>query len=197
MTNLASQLRDCRTAAQRAVVLQKGQAPEVAMQKATEWAQNFAAWEVTPTKKHGKPIEEHTAKIRNTSYKIEVDQNGDATLYVWDDLRGAQPVARGTLAAMKQKAESWKRQDAKDVAAIERVANYSKAQQPQVAMADRDQQELLRVVSQVADALVNAKTKCAAAQRSSSIRSNPADASVLEGINRLVTKALEEAEKLL
>ena len=31
MTNLASQLRDCRTAAERAVVLQKGQAPEVAM----------------------------------------------------------------------------------------------------------------------------------------------------------------------
>jgi Icc-related predicted phosphoesterase len=66
-----------------------------------------------------------------------------------------------------------------------------------MAMADRDQQELLRVVSQVADALVNAKIKCAAAQRSSSIRSTPADASVLEGINRLVTKALEEAEKLL
>jgi hypothetical protein len=31
MTNLASQLRNCRTAAERAVVLQKGQAPEVAM----------------------------------------------------------------------------------------------------------------------------------------------------------------------
>jgi transposase len=77
------------------------------------------------------------------------------------------------------------------------VLKATQRQAPQVAMADRDQQELLRVVRQVADALVNAKTKCAAAQRSSSIRSTPADAAVLEGINRLVTKALEEAEKLL
>jgi hypothetical protein len=81
--------------------------------------------------------------------------------------------------------------------AAERAVALQQGQAPQVAMADRDQQELLRVVRQVADALVNAKTKCAAAQRSSAIRSTPADAAVLDGINRLVTKALEEAEKLL
>jgi hypothetical protein len=75
----------------------------------------FANWEITPTKKHGQPIEEHTAKIGGKYFKIDTMPHLGAdfgSLYVWDDLRGLKPIASGRIAALKRQAEALATNDA-------------------------------------------------------------------------------------
>jgi hypothetical protein len=88
----------------------------------------MARWEATQTKKHGKPITEHTAKIDGVSYMIEQpDAMGTmATLYMWNDNRGMERIATGDVAALKTRAEGMRKKEARGVAAIERLANYSR-----------------------------------------------------------------------
>lgn len=85
-------------------------------------------WEATQTKKHGKPIIEHTATINGVSYMIEKPyaMGTTATLYMWNDNRGMEPIATGDVAALKARAEGMRKKEARGVAAIERLANYSR-----------------------------------------------------------------------
>ena len=86
----------------------------------------MANWEVTKTTRHGKPIEEHTAKVRGGSYKIEADVGSQyGVLYWWDDLRGFGRIESGTIAALKRKAETMPAKDARGLAGLERIANMS------------------------------------------------------------------------
>jgi len=87
----------------------------------------MANWEVTKTTRHGKPIEEHTAKVRGGSYKIEADVGSQyGVLYWWDDLRGFGRIESGTIAALKRKAETMPAKDARGLAGLERLANMSR-----------------------------------------------------------------------
>ena len=89
----------------------------------------FAKWESTLTKKHGKPIEEYTARLKGGLFMIEVAEGTDgpyAVLYRWDDLRGAQRIASGNLQSLMRQAESMGAKEARGVAAIERISNYSR-----------------------------------------------------------------------
>ena len=85
-------------------------------------------WEATQTKKHGKPITEHTATINGVSYMIEKpDAMGtSATLYVWNENRGMERLATGDVDALKSRAEGMRKKEARGVAAIERLANYAR-----------------------------------------------------------------------
>jgi hypothetical protein len=88
----------------------------------------MANWEVTKTTRHGKPIEEHTAKVRGGSYKIEADVGSQyGVLYWWDDLRGFGRIESGTIAALKRKAETMPAKDARGLAGLERLANMSRS----------------------------------------------------------------------
>jgi len=89
----------------------------------------MAKWESTLTKKYGKPIEEYTARLKGGLFKIEVAEGTDgpyAVLYRWDDLRGAQRIASGNLQSLMRQAESMGAKEARGVAAIERISNYSR-----------------------------------------------------------------------
>jgi hypothetical protein len=88
----------------------------------------FAKWEETQTKKNGEPITEYTATVNGVAYMIEKPQRmaTDAKLFVWDELRGMQRIASGTVADLKAKAESMGKREARGVANIERIANYSR-----------------------------------------------------------------------
>jgi hypothetical protein len=89
----------------------------------------MAKWESTLTKKYGKPIEEYTARLKGGMFKIEVGEGSDgpyAILYRWDDLRGMERIASGNLQSLMRQAESMGAKEARGVAAIERLANYSR-----------------------------------------------------------------------
>ncbi len=69
----------------------------------------FAKWEVTPTKKNGVPIEEHTAKIGIDLWKIDTMPHagvGVGSLYRWDKLRGLRLVSTGQVDLLKKQAEA-------------------------------------------------------------------------------------------
>jgi len=69
----------------------------------------MAKWTVTPTKKHGKDIEEHTAKIGRDHWKIDsMPHVGKdvGSLYRWDDLRGLRHVSTGNIEQLKRQAEA-------------------------------------------------------------------------------------------
>lgn len=195
---LANRMRSATSAAQRKILMQQAEAMNFAA-IATVLVTNQQYDASLPWSESVKP---RMAKIPKRSflegreYSPRNQQELDLLLEVYG--RGIRVTKSMQAQAMISMASdplgSGKMQA--DVSMAMYHPDDDERQAPQVAMADRDQQELLRVVTQVADALVNAKIKCAAAQRSSAIRSTPADAAVLEGINRLVTKALEEAEKL-
>jgi hypothetical protein len=89
----------------------------------------MAKWESTLTKKYGKPIEEYTARLKGGMFKIEVGEGSGgpyAILYRWDDLRGMERIASGNLQSLMRQAESMGAKEARGVAAIERLANYSR-----------------------------------------------------------------------
>jgi hypothetical protein len=89
----------------------------------------MARWESTLTKKHGKPIEEYTARLKGGLFKIEVGEGASgpyAVLYRWDDLRGEERIASGNLQSLMRQAESMGVKEARGVAAVERLANYSR-----------------------------------------------------------------------
>lgn len=69
----------------------------------------MANWEVTKTTKHGKPIEEHTAKIGKDQWKIEsmphISPNF-GSLNRWDDLRGLRQISTGNIEMLKRQAEA-------------------------------------------------------------------------------------------
>lgn len=68
----------------------------------------MANWEVTKTTKHGRPIEEHTAKIGKDQWKIEsmphISPNF-GSLNRWDDLRGLRQISTGNIEMLKRQAE--------------------------------------------------------------------------------------------
>jgi hypothetical protein len=69
----------------------------------------FANWTVTPTKKNGVPINEHTAKIGKDHWKIdELPSAGKniGQLYRWDDLRGLRHISTGDIEMLKKQAEA-------------------------------------------------------------------------------------------
>ena len=102
--------------------------PKVAMTRPNAKAK-MAKWESTLTKKYGKPIEEYTARLKGGMFKIEVGEGSDgpyAILYRWDDLRGMERIASGNLQSLMRQAESMGAKEARGVAAIERLANYSR-----------------------------------------------------------------------
>jgi hypothetical protein len=90
----------------------------------------FANWETNLTKKYGKPIEEHTAKIGRNSWKIEVAEAMDgsvvANLYLWNDNRGFEHFESGSLQGLRSLAERTSRSDAAGIAKINRIANYAR-----------------------------------------------------------------------
>jgi hypothetical protein len=90
----------------------------------------FANWETNLTKKYGKPIEEHTAKIGRNSWKIEVAEAMDgsvvANLYLWNDNRGFEHFESGSLQGLRSLAERTSRSDAASIAKINRIANYAR-----------------------------------------------------------------------
>jgi hypothetical protein len=91
---------------------------------------NMAKWETNLTKKNGQSIEEHTAKIGSNQWMIEVseyDSGVNAKLYLWDALRGMRYIKSGNLQQLRNLAESSSRSDAKGMANLERLANYSRA----------------------------------------------------------------------
>lgn len=69
----------------------------------------MANWEVAKTTKHGKPIEEHTAKIGRDHWKIEsmphISPNF-GSLNRWDDLRGLRQISTGNIEMLKRQAEA-------------------------------------------------------------------------------------------
>lgn len=69
----------------------------------------MANWEVTKTTKHGRPIEEHTAKIGKDQWKIEsmphISPNF-GSLNRWDDLRGLRQISTGNIEMLKRQAEA-------------------------------------------------------------------------------------------
>jgi hypothetical protein len=86
-------------------------------------------WESTLTKKHGKTIEEYTARLKGGMFKIEVGEGSGgpyAILYRWDDLRGLERIASGNLQSLMRQAESMGAKEARGVAAVERLANYAR-----------------------------------------------------------------------
>ena len=92
----------------------------------------MANWEVNKTKRYGKPIEEHDAKIRGQAFRIEASEGSDkGVLYLWNDLRGYERIAFGSVADLKRQAEGMGKREARGVAAIERRANYSRPGQPE------------------------------------------------------------------
>ena len=71
--------------------------------------ETMAKWEVTPTKKNGVPIEEHTAKIGIDLWKIDTMPHagvGVGSLYRWDKLRGLRLVSTGQVDLLKKQAEA-------------------------------------------------------------------------------------------
>jgi hypothetical protein len=87
----------------------------------------MANWEVNKTKRYNKPIEEHDAKIRGQAFRIEASEGSDkGVLYLWNDLRGYERIASGSVADLKRQAEGMGKREARGVAAIERRANYSR-----------------------------------------------------------------------
>jgi len=68
----------------------------------------MANWKVTKTTKHGKPIEEYTAKIGKDQWKIDSMPHigpNFGSLYRWDDLRGLRQISTGNIEMLKQQAE--------------------------------------------------------------------------------------------
>jgi hypothetical protein len=87
----------------------------------------MANWEVNKTKRYNKPIEEHDAKIRGQAFRIEASEGSDkGVLYLWNDLRGYERIAYGSVADLKRQAEGMGKREARGVAAIERRSNYSR-----------------------------------------------------------------------
>ena len=89
----------------------------------------MSKWESTLTKKNGKVIEEYTARLKGGLFMIEVGDGAGgpyAILYRWDDLRGAERIASGNLQSLMRQAESMGAKEARGVAAVERLANYSR-----------------------------------------------------------------------
>jgi hypothetical protein len=87
----------------------------------------MANWEVNKTKRYNKPIEEHDAQIRGQAFRIEASEGSDkGVLYLWNDLRGYERIASGSVVDLKRQAEGMGKREARGVAAIERRANYSR-----------------------------------------------------------------------
>lgn len=69
----------------------------------------MAKWTVTPTQKHGKDIEEHTAKIGRDHWKIDsMPHLGKSvgSLYRWDEMRGLRHISTGNIEQLKRQAEA-------------------------------------------------------------------------------------------